>query len=66
MSGGDATKRVEVRIRADDGYVQEFGLTHQKSSQFVKRFREAPAETTSPRQGRACHRHGGDLLIPEV
>jgi hypothetical protein len=66
MSGGDAMKRVEARFRADDSYVHEFGLTCQKSSQFVKRFREATVETTSPRQGRACYRYGGDLLIPEV
>jgi hypothetical protein len=66
MSGSDAMKRVEARSRADDGYVQEIGLINQKSSQFVKRFRAATVETTAPRQGRACYRYGGDLLIPEM
>ena len=72
MSGDDAIERVALRfaskahIRADDGYVPKFGLTHQKSSQFAKGFREASVELTSPCERRALCGYGGNPLIPEV
>ena len=59
MSGDDAIERVALRfaskahIRADDGYVPKFGLTHQKSSQFAKGFRSfqrCSSTTRSPRR----------------
>src|SRR5262245_65905220 len=72
MSGDDAIERVALRfapkahIRADDGYVPKFGLTHQKSSQFAKGFREASVELTSPCERRAFCGYGGEPLIPVV
>jgi len=72
MSGDDAIERVAQRfaskahIRADDGYVPKFGLTHQKSSQFAKGFREASVELTSPCERRAFCGYGGNPLVPEV
>jgi tetratricopeptide (TPR) repeat protein len=59
-------KRVEICNRADDVYVRELRLTHQKSSQSTKGFCEAPVEAASPGQGIACDRFDRDLLIPEV
>src|SRR6266568_4408332 len=66
MSRGDTMKRVEIGNRADDVYVRELRLTHQKSSQSTKGFCEAPVEAASPRQGIACDRFDRDLFIPEV
>jgi hypothetical protein len=66
MSRGDTMKRVEVYIRADDVYVRESRLIHQKSSQSAKGFREAPVKAASPCQGMARHKCDRDLLIPKV
>src|SRR5262245_934587 len=72
MSGDDAIERValsfasKAHIRADDAYVPMFGLTHQKSSQFAKGFREASVELTSPCERRAFCGYGGTTLITEV
>src|SRR5262245_4900955 len=72
MSGDDAIERAALRfapeahIRADDSYVPKFGLTHQKSSQFAKGFRDASCELTSPSERRSLYGYGGDPLIPKL
>src|SRR5215831_6614613 len=66
MARGDALKRVEICNRADDVYVRELRLAHQKLHQSAKGLCDAAVEAASPRQGIACDRFDGDVLIPEV